>query len=71
LQKSQTFWKPALSNNRSPTECIHPRMDDWVAKIKKLLEDDDPTITVEEYLPPARSDDEERESEGNPQSPIN
>ena len=42
-----------------------------MAKIKKLLEDADPEITVVEFFPPDKSDDEEPESEGKPEPPRN
>jgi hypothetical protein len=32
-------------------------MDKLIADVKRVLEEDDPTVTVEELLPPAKSND--------------
>ncbi|HTF69885.1 MAG TPA: hypothetical protein VK638_45125 [Edaphobacter sp.] len=44
-------------------------MDKLIADIKRVLEENDPTITVEESLPPTEPKDEAR-SKSNPDMPI-
>jgi hypothetical protein len=36
-------------------------MDDFVAHVKKLLEENDPTITVDEFIIPAAKEDDRTE----------
>jgi len=58
-----------LANNSLPTKGINLSMDKLIADIKRVLEENDPTITVEESLPPTEPKDEAR-SKSNPDMPI-
>jgi hypothetical protein len=53
-QRSLTFWIMSVRNNRPFIRRINLQMDKLIADVKKLLEESDPTITVEESLPPPK-----------------
>jgi hypothetical protein len=54
---SQRWLKPSIMfvwNNRPVGSGINLSMNKLIADVKKVLEASDPTITVEESLPPAK-----------------
>jgi len=58
--------KMPVPNNRPPAKGIHLCMDKLIAEVKKVLEESDPTITVEETLPPSKPNGEAPDVDNEP-----
>jgi hypothetical protein len=58
--------KMLVPNNSAPAKGIHLCMDKLIADVKRVLEESDPTITVEEALPSAKPNGEAPDLDNEP-----
>jgi hypothetical protein len=55
-----------FANNSPPAKSIHLCMDKLIADVKRVLEESDPTLTVEEVLPSTKPNGEAPDLDNEP-----